>query len=311
LKEGYEQNKMTKQTIKLFSIIFLAFALVGLVSAQLLVDSVTQDKLYPGEEASINVKIQNDFNYDVDNVKMTLMFSTQTATGAVDFTKPSVFSAVGSSQDEQDNIESDDSETFSFKIKSSNSIAPGDYNLPYSINYEGKNGSVVTEYGTIGVSVSSKTNLDYALSQQTKVIGMKDKVTLKIINKGFGEIKFVSVSVDSGNGYTLLSDSKVYIGSVASDDFETANFEVLLTNSHPSFSAVITYKDFENNDKTETVNFDLTAYSKEKALQLGIIQKSNTPFIVGFIILVFVIIFIVRTIRKRNKLKKQNLNKTN
>jgi uncharacterized membrane protein len=297
---------MTKQTIKILGVLILAFALVGLVSAQLVVDSVKQDKLYPGEEARLSITMKNDFSYDVDNVKMTLMFSPQTATGSVDFTKPIIFSSVGSSQDEQDSIENDDSETFSFNIKASNTVTPGDYNLPYSISYEGKNGSVVTEYGTVGISVSSKTNLDYAISQQTKVIGMKDKVTLKIINKGFGDIKFVTINADSGNGYTLLSDNKVYIGSVASDDFETASFDVLLTNSHPSFSATITYTDFENNAKTENVNFDLTAYSREKALQLGIIQKSNAPFIIGFIVVIVIVVLIVRTIRKRNKLKKQN-----
>ena len=83
--------------------LFLAIALVSLISSQLTIDSVNQDQLFPGEEATITVEVNNNYNYDIDNVQMTLLFNGQT-TGVIDFSKTTIFSAVGSSQDSQDSI---------------------------------------------------------------------------------------------------------------------------------------------------------------------------------------------------------------
>jgi len=298
---------MKDKTLILIALAFTIVMALSIISASLIVENVDQDKLYPGQEAVLDIKLKNDFDYTVDDVKLTLIFNQVSATGQIDYTKPTQFSSVGSSQDSVDEIEDDDSETFSFRIKASSAIEPGNYNIPYQVQYKNNNDTLVSELGSIGITVSSKTLLDYSISQQTKVIGMQDKVTLKIINKGFGEVKFLTVSESSGTGYTLLSDKKVYIGSIASDDSDTASFEILINKANPSFSALITYKDFENNDKTETVNFDLTAYTKEKALQLGIIKKSNAPFIVGIIILVVIVWFVVRMIRRARKRKANNI----
>jgi len=298
---------MTNKIITLTLILFLVMLTTSYASAALILENVNQGYLYPGSEASLNIKIANDFNYDVEDVKITLIFNSLTSTGSIDFSKPTLFSSVGSASDEQDSIDEDDSESFSFTIKASNSIEPGNYNIPYQISYTGLNNSAVTETGSLGISVNSKTSLDFSISQTGKVIGMKDKITFKIINKGFGEVKFLSVKVNEPIGYTLLSEDKVYIGSIASDDSDSASFDVILNKANPSFSATITYKDFENNDKTQTLNFDLTAYTKEKAIELGLIKKSNAPFIVGIIILVVIVWFVVRMIRRARKRKANNI----
>jgi hypothetical protein len=300
-------------TDKLLTII-LAFALITSLisviettSASLVVENVNQDKLYPGSDASLDIKLKNDFDYSIEDVKLTLIFNQISATGAIDYSKPTQFSSVGSSQDSVDEIDDDDGETFSFRIKASNSIEPGDYNLAYQVQYKNDNNTIVTELGSLGIKVNSKTLLDYSLSQQQKVIGMKDKITLKIINKGFGEVKFVSVQENSRTGYTLLSEEKVYIGSISSDDYDTASFDIIINKANPTFSALITYKDFENNDKSQAVSFDLTAYTKQKALELGLIKKSNAPLVAGIVIFVIILWFIVRWLRKRRKRKLNNL----
>lgn len=291
-----------KKTTLMIAISLICLMSLSFIYASVYVDNVDQDKLYPGQEANINVKIGNDFDYNVKDVKMNLIFYSFNSQGQIDLTKPLSFSPVGSSQDSVDEIDDDDSETLSFNIKASNSISPGDYNIAYQISYKNDNNTIVSETGSIGITVNSKTLLDYSISQTQKVIGMQDKVTLKIINKGFGDVKFVSVQINP-NGYTLLSDSKVYIGSLASDDSDTASFDVILNKANPSFSAVVTYKDFENNDKSETINLDMTAYTKEKALQLGIIKKSNTPIVIGVVVFVVIVYFIIKIVRKVRKRK--------
>lgn len=305
---------MKNQTKILSSAFFLALVLLAsltLVSASLVIEEVSQENLYPGSEANLDIEVSNDLGYDLKDVKMTLVFNYPSQTGVIDLSKPTSFSSVGSSSDSVDEIEDEDSEFFIFNIKASNSLEPGDYSLGYVLNYENDNKTLVTETGTIGITVNSKTNLDYSISQEKKVMGMKDKVTLKIINKGFGEVKFVSVDVDSPEGYTLLSEDKVYIGSISSDDSDTASFEVILNKANPSFSATITYKDFENNDKSQIVNFDLTAYSREKALELGIIQKNNTPIVLSVLVILLILWLLFRWLRKRRKAKLAKARKEN
>lgn len=298
---------MASKTILITASLVLIILSFSLVSSALVIESVSQDKLYPGSEAGLDVKVKNDLSYDLSDVKLILIFNSLTQTGAIDFTKPTVFSSVGSSQDTQD-IDEDDSETFNFQIKASNSAEPGDYSIGYVISYENANDTIVQETGTIGVTVNSKTLIDYSVKQDMKVIGMDDKITLKIINKGFGEVKFVSVELDdSSSGFTLLSEEKIYIGSIDSDDSDTAGFDVILNKANPVFTATVTYKDFENNDKTQTISFDLTAYSREKALELGLIKKNNSPIIFGVIVLIVVIWLVVRAVRRRRKRKSNEL----
>jgi hypothetical protein len=309
-------NKNKSGTLFLGIALVLATFLVSLVasinmaSAAVLVDNVDQGIMYPGTDTSVDITLKNTYDYTVQDVSFSLVFSGIDPTSGKQVALS--FSPVGSSSDTIDEIEDDDTERFSFDVRSSNSIEPGDYVLPYVVSYKNKNDTIQTETGTISIHVNSKTSLDFSVSQTTKVIGMKDKATFKIINKGFGEIKFVTVQLNEAEstGFTLLSDDKVYIGSIASDDSETASFDVLLNKANPSLSVTITYKDFENNDKTQNVDFGLTAYSRERALQLGLIKKSNAPYIFGVIIVLLIVFFIVRAVRRARKRKLNNLNKS-
>ena len=129
-------------------------------------------------------------------------------------------------------------------------------------------------------------------------MGQSDKITLKLINKGFADAKFALIKVFP-DGYTLTSDNEIYIGSVDSDDFQTASFDVTYTEKNPVFSATIEYKDFDNKKKLETISLPLTIYTQEEAIKLGLISKNNTGMYITIIILLIIIWFVYRAIRKR------------
>ena len=63
--------------------------------------------------------------------------------------------------------------------------------------------------------------------------------------------------------------------------------------------------DFDNKDIVETINLPLKVYTKEQALELVLIQKSNTYRNVGIIVVVLVAWFLRRDIknRRRNKMR--------
>lgn len=268
---------------------FLIFISCNLISA-MVVSSVAIDKLYPGQTASLNIDLKNTLSEDVEDVSLALnLEGTQ-------------FTTIGSSEDSEEEISEDDKETFNFVLKASSDMKPGDYNIPYTITYTNSNSTQKTKTGSFGITLSAKTELNYVLEEKNNVVGETGKLSIKMINSGLADIKFVSVKIASNNGFEILSNTEEYIGTISSNDFETASFDVVYQKTNADLSAIVKYKDFENNEKTETISFPVEAYSREKALELGLIQKSKTWLYatIAGIILIWIIY------KKIKKNKKQN-----
>ncbi len=280
---------MKTQIITIIALVFFSLNLITLASA-LNVDS-DYITVYPGQEGSVKIKVENNLNYDLEDVSLKLNLENI------------AFTSVGSSEQKED-IDEDEEESFSFRIRANNDIAPGDYNIPYILKYEDDEGDKIVEDGTFGLRVSAKTELDFLIETQNNIIGSQGEVSLKIINKGLGEIGFVSVQVFPQN-YELLSVDKVYIGTIDSDDSDSASFDVVFKSTNSILSAKIEYKDFDNNLQSQTVNIPLQVYTQEKALELGLIQKSNTGIYIGGVVILLVFWIIWRSWRKARKAKKR------
>jgi len=271
----------------MFLILAVLFT-ISFVSA-MTVTTVNQGKLYPGEATGISIDVKNTLDDDVEDVSLILDLSTTS------------FIPIGSSEDNVDDINEGDTETFNFDIKASQDIKPGDYNIPYTITYN--NGSLIqSKKGVIGITVGAKTELSYSADTETPVIGQKGKVILKIVNTGFGDIKFVTVKLNP-SGFNLLTSDDAYIGTVSSDDFETADFNVVFKDKNARLNAVVEYRDFDNRKITQSVDIPLNVYTNDEAIELGIIQKSNTTIYAGILLVLIIAWVVYRVIVKRRKRK--------
>jgi len=275
---------------KLISTIVLLLVCMSLASA-MVVSNVNQGKIFPGEETNLDLTIENTINEDAQDVSLNLLFSNLP------------FIPTSGSERSVDKIKEDKERILSFVIKSSQDIAPGNYNIPYELSYTNSNDEKIAKQGSIGIVVNADTELKISTELENNVIGQKGKITLKIVNSGFGEIKFVNVKIYP-DGYALLSGSSDYIGNIGSDDFETSSYDVIFNENKPRLTGIIEYKDFNNNDKIENINMPIKVYSREEAISLGVIQTSKIPLYVGVVIVLIVLILIYRFIRKR--LKKNN-----
>jgi hypothetical protein len=280
---------MNKQILTTIFAIFISLSLVSALSVD--ADYVS---VYPGEEGKISIDIHNNDDFDIEFVSMELNLEKVP------------FITIGSSEKSIDEIDEDDKEKVTFTIKPSTEVIPGDYEIPYTIKYTNVDTeTIATKTGSFGLRVNAKTELAFSTESKNNVINQKGKITLKIVNKGLGEVKFISVQVFP-QGYDLLSPDTVYIGNIASDDSDTASFDVFFNTLSPSVSAKVTYKDLDNKDQSKTVILPIGVYTEEKALELGIIHKSNTMFYVGIIVVLLIIWFIYRKIKKRNKKNGRN-----
>jgi hypothetical protein len=275
---------MQKQ-VKILCTLVLGLILLMSLTSAMVIKSVEANNFQPGSEQEITLKVKNTLDADTEDVSITLDLTSLP------------FSMIGI-EDNPDEISEDDTENFDFSLKALSSAKAGDYQIPYTLNYDNE-----TKKGTFSLTVEAEPQLSYTVSTDTPVVGSKAKVTLKIINKGLGDAKFVGVTLIP-SGYTLLSEENYYIGTIDSDDSQNENFEVIFTSQNPTITARIEYKNFDNELVTETINLPLTVYNQEQALKLGIIQANNSgtyilvsvAFIIGWIV--------IRKIRKKRRLNK-------
>ena len=287
----------TKILNKIFIGIFLLVLTLGLISS--VVVDANYVTLYSGEQGVVNINIENNENFDIEDVSIVLNLDDVP------------FTSVGSSEKDVDDLDEDDDDRVSFTLRPSTDITPGDYNIPYTLTYfnadNNNDSEVLGKEGSFGIRVSAKTELDFSIEiREIAIVGQEGRFSLEVINKGLGEVKSVSVQIFP-NGFELLSKDKVFIGSIDADDTDIASFDVIYKIKTPSLSARVEYKDFDNIGQTETINIPFKAYTTEEAIELGLIQKSNTRtyLITGIVILI--IWFVWRKIKKKRKEKNRRV----
>jgi len=282
---------MKNKTLLALNLSVLFIVMILSMANALSIRSVVSDDIYPGKEGSISITLRNDNFYDVEKVSMALDLSN------------SPFSAVVSSEAGVNEILEGKTKTLTFYLKANSNAKPGDYNLPYSITYDDLTSP---KKGTIGVTILGKTDLEYTITQTENIIGTEGKIGLKIINKGTGEAKFVDVKI-TPQGFTLLSEPDYYIGTIDSDDYQTATFDVIYNKKFSVLNAIVTYEDFDNNKKTETIEIPLKVYTQEEAINLGIIKRNNPGYFILIILIIIIVIILLKRRSKQRRLKKSEL----
>jgi hypothetical protein len=272
---------------KIFFTIFAIFISLSFISAA----SVNADyiSIYPGEEGKVSIDIKNNDDFDIESVSFELNLDKIP------------FIVVGSSEKEIESIDEGEKEDILFTIKPSTEVIPGDYDIPYTLRYTNSDTNNITiKMGNFGLRVDAKTELSFSAEPSNNIINQQGKITLRIINKGLGEAKFISVQIFP-QGYDLLSTDTVYIGNIASDDSDTASFNVFFNDISPSLYAKINYKDLDNKEQSKTIVLPINVYTQEKALEMGIIKKSNNASYLVIIATLILLWIIYKKIKKKNK----------
>ena len=286
--------KTQKSLIAIFSIA-LAILLITNIASAITINSVETTTLAPGEEATIRIEIENNLNDQAEDVTFSLHFTDLP------------FIPIGNSEYSINELDEDEDDDFTFRIKASQDIVPGDYEIPYTLQYSINGVEKPAREGSIGVTVAADPELSYTISTETPVQGRQGQITLRIVNKGLADAKFVNVRVVP-QGFTLLSEREVYIGTIDSDDFETATFDVIFDEAAPTLLATVEYRNFNNEKITKNVNLPFEVYTKEDAIKAGIIQQSYAFYYIIAIVAVIILIIIWRSIRKRRRMKRSMQN---
>ncbi len=281
---------MRKTQVSLIFVSLFFIALLLPLSSAITVKSSDIDQFSPGSTGRIRITLENNLGDDATDVSLSLNLAQ----------KP--FISVGSSEESTDEIRDNKEEDFVFSLTASNDAKPGNYEIPYTISYT-LNSVQKTKQGTLGVRIKANPDLVFSLTAENPIISQKGKISLKIVNRGFYDARFLTVKAIPGD-FNFFSNKEVYIGSVDSDDFETASFDVIFTKSNPVFIATIDYIDFDNSKITKTISLPVDVYTKEKAIEIGLIKKNYIPVYIGIVIALILLWLLWRMIKKRSRLKR-------
>lgn len=297
---------MKTQTLtkSLAGIVFLVLAISFASALVVDTDFVT---LYPGESERVEVEIDNNENFEIVDVSIALEIGSKPIFNelgmVVGETVALPFIIIGSSEKDIDDLDEDDDDRVVFTLRASTDATPGDYNIPYTVKYFDVDDpdDELEKTGTFGIRITAKTEIDFVVEiKGNAIVGEEGRISLEIINKGLGEIKSLSVQL-LPNGFELLSKDKVFVGTIDADDTDLASFDVVYRTTNPTLSARIEYKDFDNNEQKETVNMLFRVYTRDEALELGLIQKSKTSLYGGVVFVILVAWFVYRKIKKKRK----------
>jgi len=281
---------MTPTTTKIVVLLILTALYLPLVHAQIAIDSfaVSPEKVIPGNEAIIEMTLENVGSDDVNNILAVLDL------------KGLPFVPIESSNEKViRKIYDRDDETIFFRIKALPTAEPAVYVIPVTISYDD-----VSKISLISIEVAAPAHLSVLL-QKSEIVKVNDqgKVTIKMVNDGLTAIKNLKIQLRESPAYRLTSPATLYVGEVDIGDFETEEFTLVAMREDPTIILDVEYRDSANVLYTEAKLLTFPVYSEEEAERLGLVEKNSLLLpAIGIIIVLGAVVIYRRRKRKNHAL---------
>ena len=288
---------LRKMKNKILSLVLAILFLSSLASA-LNIDSVSvkPEEIKQGEKISLELVIENNLDSDVEDVSISL-----------DLKDIPFAPYLTSNQVSYEGIKEGKEKEARFNLIAFSDAESGTYKIPVKISYILDLKEIEKE-GVVSLIINAKPELEVFAEDAILIKGQSSELIIRIVNSGLGDVKLLSLELETVRGMRILDNKKVYIGDIDSDDFDSVEFKLKVDENAPSIISLpikLNYKDFQNNNIEENKNLELRIYTKEQAINLGLVKKSNTLVIVIGIIILIILFLVYRAIRK--KLKKKRL----
>ncbi len=158
-----------------------------------------------------------------------------------------------------------------YDLNVDSSADPKSYTMPVDIKYVDRAGATQTVTKNLGVKVEGMPVISASLdSFDDFMAGVEGTVTVSVINKGFVDANFLSVELVETGDYTVTSNSEVYIGNLASDDFETEDFTIKVADGVSGkipLKVKVSYTEENRNQvHEEDHNLDLNVLAEDEYL---------------------------------------------
>ena len=175
------------------------------------------------------------------------------------------------------------------------------YKVPITIDYKDELDRNYTKFDVLGFTVEAQPDIMVLPDENTLYSKGSASVRFRVVNKGVGDLKFVTITLAKSYAFDIVSAETYYIGNVDSDDYEVADFKILvkkLDDNTATFPLELEFKDANGKIFLRQEEVKITAYS---AAQRG----DGNGWGAGTIILILALMvagyFLYRRWEKRKK----------
>jgi len=209
--------------------------------ATLVVDSYMSvpSPVVPGQIADLIMTLRNAGRIATKNIDVSIDLEDE------------AFSTIGHGEKKRINyLAPGETEQISFKLASDTSTEVKVYGIPVMLDYQDERNKDYSDEAKISIVVNAEPEL--SLTVDATEFEKKTKpgtVSLKVVNKGVVDLKYVTVKLVRTPDYEILSPSnEEYVGNLDNDDFETVDFIIKPLVENPRLKIALEFKDPYNVD---------------------------------------------------------------
>ncbi|MBS3164880.1 COG1361 S-layer family protein [Candidatus Woesearchaeota archaeon] len=244
--------------------------------------SVTPERLEPGKPAELALRLRNNADVLLKNIRVNLQFRTvyQTTTAVQQTDLP--FTAVGSSNEKElAQLTPGASGEVAFRIIVDGDASSGVYKVPIGLTYLDRDGNAYSvEETQIGLVVEAPVAYALALKDRDLYTSGNGEVVLSLSNVGPADINYLTLELLDGERYEVISARESYIGNLESDDFETAAFTIHAEGSEElQLQVRLRYRDSFNELHARDEVVPMPLYSTSAAKRLGLVQGGGSGWV--------------------------------
>lgn len=239
------------------------------------------DTVAPGAQQQMTLQLRNLGDGTVKNTDVALDVSADSLP----------FATIGTTRQHVQRLGAGERRNVSFTLRMADDADIGVYKLPITLSYENPSGTAFETGQQTGVVIGGTPNIAVAMDSTTvQQAGKAGTVTLRIVNRGDGRARFVSMELLDDSSYTLQGASSVYLGNMAPDDYQTAEFTMYAEEDAPQLSIPvnISYRDARAGDRqtTQTVRVQLFSGSELRKFTSG--DSGMLPYLAGVLLVLLV-----------------------
>jgi hypothetical protein len=247
---------------------------------------MTPAEVSPGSDGILTITVRNTAPTSMTDLNMKLQLQAIIGSTLVDLPFAPIDSGI---ERRVYMLEPGQSTEFKYTLRAYPDAVSKVYKIPFLLTYYDSLGNLNNKTDYVGVIVNGVPDLSMLIDKTDLTMQTRTgTITLKTINKGVSDVKFLNVILQKSNDYELLSNSDTtYIGNLVSDDYQTAEYNINILSKENKINVPVTiqYRDSNNKYYEKSFNVELNLIDSKK---LGGNSKGGAGWIIIIIIAVLV-----------------------
>ena len=221
------------------------------------------DSLTQGQQAELQIEVKNQAQSTLRNVKMKL-----------DLDSVPITPVSSASEKKIDILEPGATHIFTYNVIPELDAEANAYSVPVDVSFTDDSGNTVSYDDVVGIVISGDPELITTVdSSQVYTNQRTGTITLKFVNKGVDEIKFLYITIPESEDFKLLSPTNdFYIGNIDSDDYEVQDIKIEALNGETLDIPInLEFRDSANkpHERTDTITLNLVEKPEEEGGGFG------------------------------------------